>query len=58
MSLLTDLTKKWYNLTKEISESEEENMNPEVVKPEIIDTVANAGLTLINSPEFKGWSHL
>lgn len=54
MSLLTDLTKKWYNLTKEISESEEENMSPEVVKPEIIDTLANAGQALIASPAVQG----
>lgn len=44
----------WYNLTKEISESEEENMSPEVVKPEIIDTLANAGQALIASPAVQG----
>lgn len=44
----------WHNLTKEISESEEENMSPEVVKPEIIDTLANAGQALIASPAVQG----
>ena len=44
----------WYNLTKEISESEGENMSPEVFKPEIIDTLANAGQALIASPAVQG----